>query len=61
MVFAVRSRAKADSFDANVAAELVKLGVETVNFGIETASPKLLKFLNKRQTAEDAYRACRWS
>ncbi|MBU0777707.1 B12-binding domain-containing radical SAM protein, partial [Patescibacteria group bacterium] len=47
----------ANVFNKEIAEELVKLGVETVNFGIETASPKLLKFLNKKQSVEDCYNA----
>jgi len=49
--------ARASGFNKAIAAELVKMGVECVNFGIETASPKLLKFLRKGQTYEDAYNA----
>lgn len=47
---------RASTFNRDIADELVKLGVETMNFGIETASPRLLKFLNKQQTMEDCYR-----
>ncbi len=57
--FSSQVTGRASSFNANVAAELVKLGVESINFGIETASPKLLKFLNKMQTVEDSYKAVR--
>lgn len=57
IVFSSQVTGRASSFNTNVAAELVKLGVETINFGIETASPKLLKFLNKKQTVEDSYSA----
>jgi hypothetical protein len=35
------------------------MGVGCVNFGIETVSPKLLSFLNKKQTREDCYKAMR--
>ncbi|MCK5145251.1 B12-binding domain-containing radical SAM protein [bacterium] len=55
--FSSQVSAKADCFTANIAQELIRMGVETVNFGIETASPKLLEFLNKRQTVDDACRA----
>ena len=48
---------KPSTFTKAIAEELVKLGVETMNFGVETASPRLLKFLNKDQTVEDCYRA----
>jgi len=57
IVFSSQVAGKANSFNTDVATELVKLGVETMNFGIETASPRLLKFMNKRQTVEDSYRA----
>lgn len=57
IAFSSQVSGKANRFNKNIAEELVKLGVETVNFGIETASPRLLKFLNKRQTVEDSYRA----
>lgn len=57
IVFSSQVTGRASSFNTDVAAELVKLGVETINFGIETASSNLLKFLNKRQTVEDSYRA----
>ena len=53
ITFGSQVSSKANRFNKNIAEELVKLGVGTVNFGIETASPKLLKFLNKQQTVED--------
>lgn len=49
--------ARANTFSEEIAKELVDLGVTTVGFGIETPSPKLLTFLNKRQTEDDCYRA----
>ncbi len=48
---------RVNTFSDEIAEELVALGVESIYFGIETASPKLLKFLNKQATAEEAYRA----
>lgn len=55
--FSSQVSAKANNLSREIAEELVKLGVETVNIGIETASPKLIKFLNKKQTIEDCYNA----
>ncbi|OQW92804.1 MAG: hypothetical protein BWK78_00525 [Thiotrichaceae bacterium IS1] len=49
--------ARASSFTEQLAEELVKLKVTDVSFGIESASNKLLKFLNKKQTEEDCYSA----
>lgn len=46
-------------FNEAIAEELVKMGVGCINFGIETASNKLSKFLNKKQTPEDCYNAMR--
>ena len=48
---------KPSTFTPEIAAELVKLGVETINFGVETASPHMLAFLQKKQTVDDCYRA----
>jgi len=48
---------KPSTFTPDIAVELVKLGAETVNFGVETASPRMLTFLQKKQTVEDCYRA----
>ena len=40
--------------------ELRETGMITaVSFGIESASPRVLKFMNKKSTVEDCYRACR--
>lgn len=61
IAFSSQVTGRASSFNERIAAELVEMGVETINFGIETASPKLLKFLNKNQTIEDCYRAVRLS
>jgi anaerobic magnesium-protoporphyrin IX monomethyl ester cyclase len=55
--FSSQVSARANTFTKAIAEELKKLGIETVNFGIETASTKLLNFLNKQQTSEDCYRA----
>lgn len=49
--------ARASGFDEPLVEALVEMGVDCVNFGIETASPKLLSFLNKKQTQEDCYKA----
>lgn len=49
--------ARASCFTEDIANELVKLGVEGVHFGVETASARLLQFLNKRQTPEECKRA----
>lgn len=57
IAFSSQVSGKADIFNEDIAQELIKLGVETVNFGIETASSRLLKFLNKKQTIEDCYKA----
>jgi anaerobic magnesium-protoporphyrin IX monomethyl ester cyclase len=50
-------QARTNTFNESIAEELVKMGVTCVNFGIETASPKLLDFLNKKQTQENCYKA----
>ncbi len=55
--FSSQVSGRANSFTREIADELVLLGVETVNFGIETASTRLLELLNKKQTVEDCYRA----
>jgi anaerobic magnesium-protoporphyrin IX monomethyl ester cyclase len=52
-------QARASTFNESIAEELVKMSVNCVNFGIETTSPRLLEFLNKRQTSEDCYNAMR--
>ena len=52
-LFDVQTRT--NCFNKEIADELAALGVENVTFGVETVSPKLLKFINKRTTAEDAY------
>jgi len=49
--------ARASSFTDELAQELVRLNITDVSFGIESASTKLLQFLNKKQTEEDCYRA----
>lgn len=49
--------ARASTFNEEIAAELVRIGVTDVSFGIESASTKLLSFLNKKQTQEHCYRA----
>jgi radical SAM superfamily enzyme YgiQ (UPF0313 family) len=46
-------QARTNTFNESIAEELVKMGVSCVNFGIETASPRLLNFLNKKQTQEN--------
>ena len=48
---------RTDVFSEEVAELLVRLGTEEISFGIETVSPKLLKFIDKRNKVEDAYRA----
>lgn len=48
---------KPSTFTPEIAAELVSLGVETINFGVETASLRMLAFLRKQQTVDDCYRA----
>lgn len=50
-------QARTSTFNESIADELVKMGIDCVNFGIETTSPKLLKFLKKRQTQENCYNA----
>lgn len=52
-------QARTSTFNESIAEELVKMGVGCVNFGVETTSPKLLKFLDKRQKQEDCYNAMR--
>lgn len=49
--------ARASNFNEDLAAELVRLKITDVSFGIESASTKLLKFLKKKQTQEHCYKA----
>lgn len=49
--------ARAAGFNEELAAELIRLKITDVSFGIESASTKLLGFLNKKQSQEDCYRA----
>lgn len=48
---------RVETFSEPVAEELAKLGVRDISFGVETASQKLLNFLNKKNRVEDIYRA----
>lgn len=50
-------QARVSTFNEAIAEELIKMNIAYVNFGIETASPKLLKFLNKKQTQQQCYEA----
>ena len=50
-------KARVDNFSDEIAAELASIGVEELSFGVETVSPKLLRFLNKRTTPEQIYNA----
>ena len=52
-----RTQLRANIFNDEIAEELKLLGVEELTFGIETASERLLKFINKRISIEDIYRA----
>jgi radical SAM superfamily enzyme YgiQ (UPF0313 family) len=52
-------QARASTFNESIAEELVKMRIGCVNFGVETTSPKLLKFLNKKQTQDHCYKAMR--
>jgi len=47
----------ASLFNDRIAEEMCRMGIKTANMGIETLSPKLLSFLNKKQTPEDIYQA----
>ena len=55
--FGKSANCRASSFSDSLAEEIKKLNITDVSFGIESASNKLLKFLNKKQTEEDCYRA----
>jgi anaerobic magnesium-protoporphyrin IX monomethyl ester cyclase len=55
--FSYIMNARASLFTEEVADELMALGPFEPIFGVETASPKLAKFLNKEGTAVDAYNA----
>jgi len=55
--FAFHLNGRVDCFNDKIAEELASFGTEDANFGIETASQKLLDFINKQATVEDAYRA----
>ncbi len=57
ILFSSQVSCRADRFDEEIAKEFIKIGVETVNFGIETASPRLLNFLNKKQPPQQGYNA----
>ncbi len=50
-------KTRVDCFTEEIAEELAGMGVEEISFGVETASPRLLKFLDKGCTLEDNYRA----
>ena len=52
-------QARVSTFNEAIAEELVRMKIAYVNFGIETASPRLLKFLNKKQTRQQCYDAMR--
>lgn len=52
-VFSLQMRT--NCFTEELAEEFVAMGVTELGFGIETVSEKLLKFLNKQTTVEDAY------
>jgi radical SAM superfamily enzyme YgiQ (UPF0313 family) len=50
-------KTRVDCFTDEVADEIAGMGVEEISFGVETASPRLLKFLDKGCTLEDNYKA----
>ncbi|MBI9113163.1 radical SAM protein [Maridesulfovibrio ferrireducens] len=55
--FGKSANCRASSFSGALATEIKNLNITDVSFGIESASNKLLKFLNKKQTEEDCYNA----
>lgn len=55
--FSYSADTRVNCFTEEIAQELKMLGVEDLYFGLETASPRLLKFLNKKFTVGDALRA----
>ena len=57
MRFSYSANTRLNCFNEKIAEELKMVGVEDLYFGLETASPRLLEFLNKKITVEDAYRA----
>lgn len=48
---------RVDSFDEEIAVKMRNAGCCFLSFGTESASDEILKKINKRQTAEDIYRA----
>lgn len=56
LCFSYDLQTRTNCFNEKIAGELAALGVENLNFGVETVSPKLLKFINKQTTDGDAYR-----
>ncbi|MBF0436077.1 MAG: radical SAM protein [Magnetococcales bacterium] len=54
-IFSLQMRASI--FSEEFAKEFVAMGVTELGFGLETVSEKLLKFLNKKATVEDAYKS----
>ncbi len=55
--FSFKTQGRTSSFSDDIAYELKLLGVQSVFFGIETASNRLLEFLNKKTTIENGYMA----
>jgi len=55
--FSFNLQTRANTFSKEIAEEMVRLGVEDLGFGIETISPKLLEFINKKIKVDDAYHA----
>ncbi|SLM30898.1 hypothetical protein MTBBW1_2510016 [Desulfamplus magnetovallimortis] len=55
--FSFSLQTRADCFSEEIAEEMVKLGVEHLSFGIESASPKMLDFLNKNMPIECLYKS----
>ncbi|MGB0683464.1 MAG: B12-binding domain-containing radical SAM protein [Magnetovibrionaceae bacterium] len=51
--------ARVDCFDEEIADELLMMGVDDVTFGVETPTQRMMDFLKKDTTVEQAYEAAR--
>ncbi len=54
--FTMHSFIRSDSFTVDIAKKLKEMGFVSVRFGLESASPRILKLLDKKTTVEQAQR-----
>ncbi|SLM30886.1 hypothetical protein MTBBW1_2510004 [Desulfamplus magnetovallimortis] len=55
--FSFNLQTRTNTFSEEIAEEMLKLDVEDLGFGVESASPRILKFINKCAKIKHAYRA----